>query len=209
MGKATDALGLTNRKGEKRAHAASVAASERANEIAAESLAFQKEQYADWEQYFGPVRTEVAEYYNGLDADDFMSKALQLQQAGHQAAQKKISETLAQKGFGDNSKFEAHQLNIAEIANATNKASIRANAGDVLAQQKQNFLTLGLTAQQGHLGLINSAYGQGIGTNQHTSNLQGAIYQNLSSQNFAVKEKLLDSALSITGDGTTPQKGTV
>ena len=62
----TDALGLTNTKGEKRA--AQAAATANANalamskdqiELAKQELAFQKEQYADWTNIYGDMQANL------------------------------------------------------------------------------------------------------------------------------------------------------
>lgn len=198
--KATDALGLTNNKGERRALAASIAASERASGVAAESLAFQREQYKTWERVFGPVREDVAEYYNNLDANDFLSKALQLQQAGHQTAQKQISQGLAQRGF-DDSRFEQYLRTTNNIANATTRAGLRATADDAVAQQKLGFLGIGLGQQQNHLGLINQSFGQGVQANQHTAGVQSSAFHRFASQNHQVKRDLLDLGAAFAGGG--------
>lgn len=198
----SDTLGFTNHKGERQALGNSIAASNRANEIAAESLAFQKEQYSKWEKTFGPLRTELAEYYQDLNSDDYLSNALQFQRIEHQASQRDTRERLSQRGYDDTSGIVQHALAVGDINNARARAGLRAGADEGIAQQKLGFLNIGLGQQQGFLSNIGSASTRGINAQQNTSTLYRNLYERYNDQNEAFKSKLIDTALLSTGLGS-------
>lgn len=174
VGGITDAIGLTDNKGAKTAQKLAQQNSDFAAAIAAESIEFQKEQYADWKAIYGDVQENLGEYYKSLSSERLTSLGLQNQQKEYQAALKQIKATAAQRGItGSDMEFAA--TTSATLDNARARATIRTNAPAQVASEKAGFLSLGLNQGTQMLQTINSAYGTSV--NQRSSAFQGYLGQ--------------------------------
>lgn len=150
VGGITDAIGLTDHKGEKQAvqqaanaTAAATALSKEQIAFAKEQLDFQKEQYYDWESVYGDLQKNMGEYYNNLDPDKLVSLGLENQQKEFQKVQTAIQRDFAQRGMS-NSGQEIAVTAQNKVQNATSRAVIRSNADQLVNEQKMQFLGLGL-----------------------------------------------------------------
>lgn len=148
--------GIFGSNSAKKARRAAAAASRREAKIAADNLAFQKEQYQDWKDIYGDIQKNLGDYYERLGPDKIISLGLQDQQIEYQNTQETIKKNLAQRNIGGD-KFEAYNLNNASINNANKRANIRSTAEEKVMQQKAGFLSIGLGNQQNLLSGISGA----------------------------------------------------
>lgn len=177
FGGITDAIGLTNYKGEKQAAQAAAAANANATAMSKEQIAlmkeqlqFQKDQYTDWKDIYGDLQENLGEYYNNLDAKDITAMGLTNQQRSYQEAVKSMERDAAQRGISG-SGLEYSQKSLATFQNAEARARIRTEAPTKVANEKLGFLGVGLGQGTQMLGTINqaganvnSAFATGIGS---------------------------------------------
>lgn len=119
-------------------------ATEAAEESSAEQLAFQREQYADWQEIYGPLQENLAEYYSELTPEFYEAVGLQDYQQELQQSISSIRESIAQSGVGDRSGIEQSLVAQAELAGAEERAEIRRDAERVTQEDKTRFLQIGL-----------------------------------------------------------------
>lgn len=196
LGTVTDAVGLTDYKGQEEAakaagfaNAQQYALTKESIELQKETLQFQKDQYADWKAIYGDVQENLGEYYKNLDGDKLVALGLQNQQREFQAAVKLIERESAQRGISG-SGLEYAAKTTATFQNAEAKARIRSSADQQVAEQQLNFLGVGLGQGTQMLGMINqasgnvnNAYGTGINAYNSTGNAYLGARTNLSTQN--------------------------
>ena len=210
IGGITDAVGLTNRKGEKKAaqaaadaNKAAVAMSKEQIDFSKEQLEFQKEQYADWEAVYGSLQQNLGDYYNSLDADELVTLGLENQQKECQAVETSIRRDAAQRGL-KNSGLEYYEVNKAKVGNAIARASIRTSGDKMVAEEKLKFLGVGLgqgTALLGNVGssanTVTSAYNSGINSRNNFGNSYINQSTQLGVQNMNSMGDLIGAGASI------------
>lgn len=186
VGGITDAIGLTNHKGEKQAaaaaaeaNAAGIAMSKEQIELAKEQLTFSREQYQDWKNIYGDIQKNLGDYYNSLDPDKLVALGLENQQREFQVVDKALKRDFAQRGL-TNSGAEITQSAISSVQNATARAAIRTNANELVAQQKLGFLGVGLNQGTAMLGNTTNA----------ASNVTSAFSSAVNSRNQATNSYL-------------------
>lgn len=185
VGKVTDAIGLTDHEGEEEARRQAALSGERAYAMSKEQIAlmkeqleFQKEQYADWKDIYGDIQDNLGEYYKNLDADDITVMGLQNQQREYQEAVKLINADAAQRGISD-SGLEYATESAMTMQNAMERARIRTEAPQKVAERKMQFLGLGLGQGTQMLGLINQA-----GANANSAFSTGVNSQTYMNSNY-------------------------
>ena len=159
----TDAVGLTNTKGEKQAaqqaataNAQAYAMSQEQIALAKDQLQFQQDQYADWQNIYGDIQTNLGEYYKNLTPDKLVSLGLEKQQKEFQQVQTAIQRDFAQRGIS-NSGQEVITNAQNMVQNATARAAIRASGSSMANEQKMQFLGLGLGQGTQMLGIIGNS----------------------------------------------------
>lgn len=185
VGGITDAIGLTDNKGEKKAarnaanaSAAATAMSKEQIALMKEQLEFQKTQYGDWKALYGDIQENLGDYYKNLDPVDVTAMGLQNQQVEFQAAVKAMEREAAQRGLsGSGLEFAAKSNAI--FQNAEARARIRTNTPKEVAEQKLSFLGVGLGQGTQMLGLINQA-----GANANNAFATGVNAQTTMAGNF-------------------------
>lgn len=205
----TDAIGLTDVAGAKEARAASQKAAGDAADVARESLAFQKEQFAIWTDVYGEIQKNLSDYYSSLGTDRVITLGLQNQAREAQTAQRNIETIFAQRGISD-SGLELSTLANLEVESATQRAGIRSSAEDIVRGQQTDFLRIGLGQQPSLLGGVQSAFGLLTGTFQQQSGLeaQRALAIGQSNRQFA-REVVSTGAGIAAGLGQPSRAGTV
>ena len=191
----TDAVGLTNHKGQRRMAEQAAQASNNANALARENLEFQREQYEDWKNIYGDIQENLGEYFKNLGPERIVTLGLQKQQEEHQRTVKQINQTLAQRGLQD-SKFESYLQTSADSMNNLRRADIRATADEKVAQQKMSFLQLGLNQGSEMRGNINNAANLGVGS----ASKQASMYSNqfgilANNNNSMLRSELISGSL--------------
>lgn len=163
IGSITDAVGLTDHKGEKKAAEAAERAGERANELSSESIAFAKEQvafqrdqYADWKNIYGDVQANLGDYYKNLTPDKLVALGLENQQREFQQIEDSLQRDFVQRGIGDSGLERSLESNI-KVQNATARAKIRSSGEELANAEKLKFLGIGLGQGQGLLANIGNA----------------------------------------------------
>jgi hypothetical protein len=163
VGGITDAVGLTNNKGEKQAAAAaaqanaqSYAMSQEQIALAKEELQFQKDQYADWKTVYGPIQDNLGSYYKTLTPDKLIALGLEKQQQEFQQVQKSIKRDFAQRGIDESGVAVITEAQN-KVQNATARAAIRASGDDMVNKEKMNFLGIGLNQGTEMLGVVGNA----------------------------------------------------
>lgn len=124
-----------SRKAAKSANAAATESSEA-------STAFAKEQYEDWKAVYGPVQSNLSNYYANLTPDYFATRGLENFELERQSALEDLDVQLAQRGVSNSG--VATQLKAEErIDAAQQRATIRSNAQSEVANAQSNFLASG------------------------------------------------------------------
>ena len=156
---ATDFVGLTDYKGEERAAAQSAQAQADSKALSQESLnltkeeiEFQREQYADWKEIYGDLQEDIGTYFKNISGDTITSQQLTAIQRESQLAQTQVDQALAQRGL-TGSGLEAQALQQNMFGTAQQKATVRANADQMVAEQQMGFLGLGLGQGTNMLGI--------------------------------------------------------
>lgn len=151
---------------------AQAAAADRATEASLqasrEQLAFQQQQYADWEAIYGPIQDRLSSYNQSLTPDTFAALGLQGLQQSYTQSKQNIERSLAQRGLSS-SGAAAEALTGLESQRMLGAAQIRQQAPQQVAAQQSNFLSLGLGLQPALQQGVSNAYG-----NQAMINMQAA-----------------------------------
>ncbi len=178
LGGFTDFVGLTDYEGEEAAREQAATQSDRSYALTKEEIEFQREQYADWKAIYGPLQEDLGTYFKNLSGDKLAAKQVEAIQLEGQKAQQQTDVALAQRGL-TGSGIEAQALMQNQFGTSMQKASARASADELAAQQKMGFLGLGL--------------GQGtqmLGINAGVSNTGAQIAGNLSSSALGIGAEL-------------------
>lgn len=146
-----------------------------------EELAFQKKQYQDWYSTYGDLQKNLGNYYKNLSAEAEVSKNLQALGMEYSQASKDVQRQLAQAGIQGGGAEAATRTTMAAMQ-ATQRAGIRANANEMVAQKQAGFLGIGLSQGTAMLGIqgqmagaTGNIYGQSAqGMTQIGSSLVGA-----------------------------------
>jgi len=144
-------------------------------QASSEQLAFQKQQYDDWEGIFGPIQSNLSNYYKNLSSDTVASLGLQNIETQYVSSRQNLDTALAKRGI-TNSGATVSGLTQLESARMLGKAEVQANAPAQTAAQQLGFLQTGL-GQQSSLqqGISNSYTNQmNMFGQQATSNLNQA-----------------------------------
>jgi len=150
LGGITDAVGLTDYQGQDRADDRSAEAmamskenADRSYKLSTEELAFQKEQYAEWQGVYGELQEDIGEYFKNLTGDKIAADEVQRIQQEFQLGQRQTDLALSQRGL-DQSGLSADLLNKNIYGASMAKAGARSGAEQKAMEQKMGFLGLGL-----------------------------------------------------------------
>ena len=119
------------------------ARSEAQAEADAAALDFEKERYADWQEVYGSVEQNLADYYNNVSADYYEVQGLQAFNEEAADVQKQVQEDLAQRGI-QGSGIGASIGRTQQVEDAQSRAQIRVDAPRRAAEEKRGFLQIGL-----------------------------------------------------------------
>jgi len=181
VGGITDAVGLTNHKGERqaaenaaRASANQAALGKESLAMSKDQLAFQRAQYEDWKDIYGTLQEQINDYYMKYDASDVIANKLAQIDQQYSQQEKQLTRSLAQRGLST-SGLEAQGLTQLARGEAAQKSAVRNSAADEAINKRMQFLGLGL--------------GQGtqmLGTNAQVSNNGVNAAVNLAGQNAQI-----------------------
>jgi len=139
--------------------------------------------YDEWQSTYGPIESNLSEYFNSLSPESYAVRGLESQQQAFETSMTRINESLAQRGI-TNTAIGASIESQALLGNAEEKARIRAEAPAAAARDKLGFLQLGLGKSQGRDYGMNAVPGvedtavadtafDAIGTTQHSGGGNG------------------------------------
>lgn len=164
---------------------ASSKASKRAAEAQDAQLRFDMERYDDWQNIFGGVQENLANYYNSISPDYYVAAGLEVFEKEREAQMGKLNETLAQRGLS-NSGLAATVATEDAISSAEARASIRREAPRQAREDQSRFLQIGIGQNPG--SSVSSTLGS-IATNAQTQ----------ANQASQAASKAMSSAISNTG----------
>lgn len=130
-------------------------------ELSKEQLEFNKQQYDDWQEIFGDVSKNLADYYNDMDATTYEALGIQNIEQEYTRSRQQLDQALAKRGI-TNSGAAANALTDLETMRMLGRADASTNAAATVAQQQQSFYGMGLGSQANAQAGINNAYGNQI-----------------------------------------------
>jgi len=189
MGGITDGLGLTDYSGQERRESAAQKSADAARNaslaISKESIAFQREQYNEWQSIYGPIQEQLAAYYSDIDtANKQVVAQLQDEASSTQAQETALQAEFAQRGISGSGIEAAAMTNMA-TSSAQNRAGIRSSAEEIKAQNQMNFLGLGLGQGTQMLSVNQAASSAGANTQMSGANSLNSVqtaYGNMQNQ---------------------------
>lgn len=186
----TDAIGLTDTKGERDARNRANDLTDQSLQMSRENIAFQKEQLEEWEDTYGDIEQNLSNYFENLSPEKQAQLGLTASNRNFQEARRVLKETLDQRGLGG-SKFAESQLLQADIGQARDTATIRALAEEDVINKQLTFLGLGLGQGGQALGNINQASIAGANTTAQGAATSASIANNMFSNNSATLRQLV------------------
>jgi len=123
-------------------------ATKAASQADAAALAFEQQKYQDWQDTYGSIEDNLADYYSTLTPDYYEARGLEAFQTEQQAALENVRTTLAQRGIEDSGIAAATELAFAQEG-AQQRAQIRATAPSLAAEEQRSFLQVGLGQDPG------------------------------------------------------------
>lgn len=194
-------------------------ATQASSEASAAQLDFSKQQYEDWKNVFGDVQTNLASYYKALTPDTMIAAGTQNIQQEYAKANQQVTQSLAQRGISS-SGLEAQAMVDLATKEAQDTATLKAQAPQMVANEKMKFLALGLNQGAQAVAGVNSAYGtqatlaanqanmynqqaaqasQGIGTSLG-SGINSYLSYNAMQNNSALLSKALGGSSNLSFD---------
>ena len=123
-------------------------ASKDASGAASDQLGFEQEKYDDWNDIYGPVQDNLADYYGGLTPEYYEVQGLEAFEKEKAVAFEQLDAELAQRGITDSgiaASIESQQA----LSSAQTRAQIRTEAPAKAAEEKLRFLQVGLGQNPG------------------------------------------------------------
>lgn len=109
----------------------------------AAALDFQKQQYQDWQDIYGPIQDNLSMYYQNINPDYYEATGLANFQKERQQQLTDLNTSLAQRGL-TNSGLAATVKRENAIDTAEQRAQIRTNATQQAIADQSNFLQIGM-----------------------------------------------------------------
>ena len=122
---------------------ASSKAAKSAAKSAGNQLDFDKAQYEDWQNIFGPIQDNLSNYYQSLTPDYYEAAGLEAFQKERDSQMAQLQESLAQRGLSTSGVSAAIERTNA-IDTAQTRASIRREAPAKAAEEQSRFLQIGM-----------------------------------------------------------------
>ena len=141
--------------------------------LARDQLEFSQEQFDMWTDTYGDIEKTMSAHYNNLTPDSYERQAVTNLQSAYQTRAKQLRESQAQSGL-TGSGIQARSQNDLSMEVARQEATIRTQAPDIVNQQKQSFLSAGLSQKS---NLANSVLNS-TGNVSNALGQQGNMYAN-------------------------------
>lgn len=118
-------------------------AGKQAADAEAARLDFEKQQWQEWQDTYGPMEDQLSAYYETLTPTFRITQGLEAHEKEMNRARKNLNETLAQRGIATSGIAAQAETELA-VASAEERARIRAAAPLEVAKEKLGFLQVGL-----------------------------------------------------------------
>lgn len=118
--------------------------SQAASKSASNELEFNQKQYDDWQSVYGPVQDNLSDYYSTLSPDYYATMGLEAFEKERTQAQEQLTTNLAQRGINPSSGLAMQLETNLDTQAAEKRADIRRAAPAMVAQDQQNFLSIGM-----------------------------------------------------------------
>lgn len=123
--------------------------SKRAEKSSDAAIGFEQEKYDDWQEVYGPLQDNLANYYENVSPEYYAATGLETFEQQYQTALTRMDENLAQRGIDPSSGIAASLESQAELNAAETRAGIRKDAPRQAAEDKSRFLQIGLGQNPG------------------------------------------------------------
>jgi len=202
----TDVVGLTNYKGQQEALHSANQAADRSYGLTKDQMAFQRQQYNDWKAIYGDIQQNLGDYYQHLTSTNWENKNFTAIQQHYQSQVAQVHKLLAQRGL-DTSGIEASLDINSALQAAQAKANIEANADNYVAQQKMQFLGLGLGQGTQMLGIQAGVANAGAGAQAGISSSNIGAMSNISAANINSTGNIVESGIGAYAAMNAPVPG--
>lgn len=128
------------------------------------ALAFEQEKYDDWLNVYGDIQNNLGKYYNSLTPEYYEAVGLEAFEKERQTAMTRLNEQFAQAGISPRSGVALSIKSQQAMDAARNRADIRRSAPSMAAEEKRQFLQVGLGQNPG-AGVGAQLSNQAIGAN--------------------------------------------
>jgi len=163
-------------------------ASKQSSKADAARLAFEREQYDEWQATYGDIEDSLADYYDTLSPTLRTVQGLEAFEKEKNIALTNLRENLDQRGIGTSGIAAQHETTVA-LSSASERARIRAQAPMDVAREKASFLQVGL-GQDPTSGMSNA-----LQTSQtNAANIMRATAQNAGAAQGAMISSVTDLA---------------
>jgi hypothetical protein len=189
----TDLVGLTDYEREKELEKQAKDMADKSIALAERTFQFNVDLLNKWNDVYGDVQDNVADFYKNLGPEKIESFGLQAQEKAFTVSKDRISKIYKQRGLSG-SGLETSALTDLEVQRAVQRSEIRATAPEKAVRAKQSFLAGGLQEKQTLESLITSA---GTGS----ANIAGQSASNLTQQQIAQQQSNQQMLSDILGLG--------
>lgn len=135
-------------------------------------LDFEREKYRDWQETYGGIEDNLSKYYDRLTPDFYETVGLEALEAEREKMTQRIQESFAQRGIDTSGVSAATEL-ATELSFAEKRADIRRAAPGQAAEEKRQFLQVGLGQNPGQG--VSSALSQRAQTAAANASAQQAV----------------------------------
>jgi len=111
----------------------------------AAAMAFEQKKYDDWKAIYGPIEENLANYYKTLTPKAYAVRGVEEFNKQKESALTRIRENFTQRGIRLDSNIALSTEASVAMEGAKQTALIRSTAEDKVREQKQSFLTAGLS----------------------------------------------------------------
>jgi len=124
-------------------------ASDAAAASEARALAFEREKYDDWNETYGDIQDNLADYYNNVTPEYYAAVGVEKFNEEFQVGMKRIDENFAQRGIDPSSGISSSIKSQAKLDAAETRAGIRRDAPRQAREDQRSFLQIGLGQNPG------------------------------------------------------------
>ena len=124
-------------------------ASDAASDASDAQLSFEYEKYDDWNETYGPLQDNLAEYYNNVTPEYYAAVGVEKFNEEFQTSLQRIDESFAQRGIDPSSGISSSIKSQAELDAAETRAGIRREAPRQAVEDQGRFLQIGLGQNPG------------------------------------------------------------